>query len=144
MTLQNCIEFATENPICFLATAEGDQPRVRTFLLWYADNSGFYFVPMSGKQVTEQMQLNPKIEVCFYNNAGDPAGWKQMRLTGRVEFLRDEENLEKAYQNRAFLDDLVGFSVRPLVRPFRIATGEAHFWTLADNFKEREIERISF
>ena len=144
MDLKDCIRFATENPVCYLATAEGDQPRVRTFLLWYADESGFYFVPMSSKEVTKQLQQNPKAEICFYNNAANPADWKQMRVAGEIEFLKDEETLEKAYQNRSFLDDMLGFSVRPLVRPIRISTGEAHFWTLADNFKESEIERTKF
>jgi uncharacterized pyridoxamine 5'-phosphate oxidase family protein len=144
MDIQDCIQFATENPVCYLATAEGDQPRVRTWLLWFADESGFYFVPMSTKQVTKQMQRNPKVEVCFYNNAADAADWKQLRVTGEVEFLEDEETLEKAYQNRSFVDDLVGYSVRPLVRPCRIATGEAHFWTAANNMKESEIEKLKF
>ena len=144
MDIQDCTKFATENPVCYLATADGDQPRVRTFVLWYADESGFYFVPMSGKEVTKQMQQNPKVEVCFYNNAPDPAGWKQLRVAGKAEFLEDEESLEKAYQNRSWIDPLVGFSVKPFVRPFRIATGEAHFWTAADNFKEQEIERLKF
>jgi uncharacterized pyridoxamine 5'-phosphate oxidase family protein len=144
MDLQDCIKFATENPVCYLATADGDQPRVRTWLLWYADESGFYFVPLSSKQVVEQLQRNPKLEVCFYNNAADAADWKQMRVMGEAEFLEDEENLEKAYQNRSFLDPILGFSVRPFVRPFRVATGEAHFWTLADNLKESEIEKLRF
>lgn len=144
MEFQDCIKFATENPVCYLATAEGDQPRVRTYLLWYADESGFYFVAVKGKESAKQLKMNPKVEVCFYNNSPDPALWKQMRLAGEAEFLEDEESLEKAYQNRSFLDELVGFSVRPFVRPFRVATGEAHFWTLADNMKEPEIERLAF
>jgi pyridoxamine 5'-phosphate oxidase len=144
MDFQDCIKFATDNPVCYLATTDGDQPRVRTFLLWYADESGFYFVPMSTKEVAKQLQRNPKVEVCFYNNAADPADWKQMRVMGEIEFLEDEESLEKAYQNRSFLDDIVGYSVRPLVRPFRIPTGEAHFWTLANNLKEAEIEKLNF
>ena len=144
MDFQDCIKFATENPVCYLATADGDQPRVRTWLLWYADESGFYFVPMSTKEVTKQLRRNPKVEVCFYNNAADPADWKQMRVTGEIEFLEDEETLEKAYQNRSFVDDMVGYSVRHLVRPFRIPAGEAHFWTTADNLKEAEIVKLNF
>jgi pyridoxamine 5'-phosphate oxidase len=144
MDFQDCCKFATENPVCYLATADGDQPRVRTWLLWYADESGFYFVAMSTKQVTKQMQRNPKVEVCFYNNAADAADWKQLRVMGEVEFLEDEETLERAYQNRSFVDDMVGYSVRPLVRPCRIATGEAHFWTAANNMKESEIEKLKF
>jgi pyridoxamine 5'-phosphate oxidase len=144
MDFQDCVKFATENPVCYLATADGDQPRVRTWLLWYADESGFYFVPMATKEVTKQLQRNPKVEVCFYNNAADAADWKQMRVAGEIEFLEDEETLEKAYQNRSFVDDMVGYSVRSLVRPFRIPAGEAHFWTAADNLKESEIKKLKF
>jgi len=142
--LQDCIKFATENPVCYLATADGDQPRVRTWLMWYADTSGFYFVPLASKQVTEQLKQNPKLELCFYNNAADPADWKQMRVMGEAEFLEDEETLERAYENRSFLDPLLGFSAKPYLRPFRVPSGEAHFWTLADNLKESEVERVTF
>jgi uncharacterized pyridoxamine 5'-phosphate oxidase family protein len=135
MDLKDCCTFANEHPVCYVATVDGDQPRVRTFYLWYADESGFYFVTIAGKDTIRQLEQNPKAEVCFYNNAAGPAEWKQMRVTGEVEFLEDEESLEKAYQNRAWLDAIVGFSVKPYVRPCRIATGEAHFWTMADGSK---------
>lgn len=29
MTIQDCIKFTNENPICYVATVENDQPRVR-------------------------------------------------------------------------------------------------------------------
>ena len=122
----------------------GGSTQGRTWLLWYADESGFYFVPLASKQVFEQLRRNPKLELCFYNNAEDPADWKQMRVMGEAEFLEDEENLEKAYQNRSFLDPILGFSVKPLVRPFRVVAGEAYFWTLADNLKESEAEKLRF
>jgi uncharacterized pyridoxamine 5'-phosphate oxidase family protein len=135
MDIKDCIKFANENPICYVATADGDQPRVRTFGMWYADESGFYFSTMSQKDVMGQLKQNPKVEVCFFNQEKDPAGWKQMRVAGEIEFLEGEETLERAYQNRAFLDRIVGFSIRPLVRPFRITTGEVNFWTFAETVK---------
>ena len=144
MDFQDCVKFATENPVFYVATMDGDQPRVRTFLLWFADENGFYFITMARKEVTKQLQENPKVELCFYNNAADPADWKQMRVTGEIEFLEDEETLEKAYEARSFLDDIAGYSIKPIVRPLRISTGEAHFWTLADFLKEPELERIKF
>jgi pyridoxamine 5'-phosphate oxidase len=144
MDIQDCINFATENPVCYLATADGNQPSVRTWLLWYADESGFYFVAIAGKEVTKQLKKNPKVELCFFNNAPEPQNWKHLRLTGEVEFLKTEEILDKAYEARSFLDPIVGQSVKPLVRPFRVYTGEAHFWTLAGFLKEPELERVKF
>jgi pyridoxamine 5'-phosphate oxidase len=144
MDIQDCVNFATENPVCYLATADGDQPKVRTWLLWYADESGFYFVGIAGKEVTKQLEKNPKVELCFFNNAAEPQDWKHLRLMGEVEFLKTEEILNKAYEARSFLDPIVGKSVKPLVRPFRVYTGEAHFWTLAGFLKEPELERVKF
>ena len=144
MDLQDYITFANEHPVCQLATIEGDQPRVRTLLLWYADESGFYFQTLSPKDMAKQLQENPKVELCFYNNPADLADGIQMRLTGEVELLKDEETLAKAYEARAWVDDIVGRSTETLVQPFRIATGEAHFWTMADVLREPELERITF
>jgi len=56
MDLQECIKFASENPVCFLATSEGDQPRVRALLMWFANENGFYFATMSPKQVFKQLK----------------------------------------------------------------------------------------
>jgi pyridoxamine 5'-phosphate oxidase len=144
MDMQDCIKFASENPICFLSTLDGDQPRVRTWLLWYADESGFYFVSIAGKQVDKQLHASPRVEVCFFNNAANAPDWKHMRVTGKIEFLESEEVLAKAYEARTFLDPIVGRSVEPLVRPFRVYDGEARFWTLANFLKESEVEPIKF
>ena len=144
MDIQDCIKFATENPVCYLATADGDQPRVRTWLLWTADEGGFYFVAIEGKEVTQQLKENPKVEICFFNNAPEAPDWKHMRVMGEIEFLDTEEMLAKAYEARSFLDPIVGQSVEPLVRPFRVYTGEAHFWTLGGFLKEPELERVKF
>ena len=133
-----------EHPTAYLATIDGDQPRVRILLTWFADDSGFYFITLSPKEMYKQLKLNPKVEICFYNNPADLGGGKQMRLTGKVEFLSDEATLAKAYEARAFLEQIVGKSVRPFVVPFRITSGEAHFWTMMDILKEHELERIKF
>ena len=144
MDMQDCIKFATENPICFLATMDGDQPRVRTWLLWSADESGFYFVAIDGKESTKQLEEHPNVEVCFFNNAAEAQDWKHMRVAGEIQFLDSEEMLAKAYEARSFLDPIVGRSVEPLVRPFHIHNGEAHFWTLAGFLKEPQLERVKF
>jgi pyridoxamine 5'-phosphate oxidase len=40
MEINECIKFASENPVCFLATYENNQPRVRGLLMWFADHNG--------------------------------------------------------------------------------------------------------
>jgi uncharacterized pyridoxamine 5'-phosphate oxidase family protein len=144
MDMQDCIRFATENPICFVATTDGDQARVRALALWFANEEGFYFSILSPKQLCRQLKAHPKIEVCFYNNPADLMEAKQMRLTGEAEFVDDPELRERSAKEGDFLDQLTGKSLGHLWEVFRIHSGEAHFWTLADTLREPELERIRF
>jgi pyridoxamine 5'-phosphate oxidase len=147
MSLQDCITFANEHPVCFLATMDGDQPRVRTMLMWYADPTGFYFVGIAPKAVEHQLKANPKIELCFYNNPVELPNAKQMRVTGKIEFVDDPEINAKAYENRSWLEPITGVSVKPLLEVFRVRSGEVFFWTIPDMLdmlKEPQIERIHF
>ena len=142
MNVQEYIQFANQNPVCFLATVEGDQPRVRTVLLVKADENGFYFALLSPKHVVKQLQANPKAEVVFYNNASDLGQAKQMRVTGIMELDKDEALLKKVATARAFLDQLAGYPTAPLIVIFRLCQSEAVFWTMPDILKEDQLERV--
>ncbi|MBT8067800.1 MAG: pyridoxamine 5'-phosphate oxidase family protein [Gammaproteobacteria bacterium] len=139
MTMQECISFATEHPVCSLATVDGNQPRVRTFLLWRADENGFYFETLNPKDVYEQLRNNPKVEICFFNHESDLEKAKTMRLSGEVEFLDDPDLKKQLLQDWPFLQD-----AEPVLELFRVRSGEAFFWTMNDVLKEKEIERVSF
>jgi len=144
MEFQQCTEFATEHPICYLATEEGDQPRVRPLLLWFANEDGFYFMTMSPKEFSAQLHANPKVEVCFYNGASELPEAKMMRLTGAVEFVDDPELVKKVSEERAALEGIIGRPLEPIAEVFRIPSGVARFWTLMDILKEPELEQIRF
>jgi uncharacterized pyridoxamine 5'-phosphate oxidase family protein len=139
VTTQECIKFATEHPVCSLATVDGDQPRVRTFLLWRANENGFYFETFGPKDVYDQLKKNPKVEICFFNNESDLEKAKTMRLTGQVEFLDDPDLKKQLLEDRPFLQD-----AEPVLELFRVHSGEAFFWTMADVLKEKDIERVKF
>ncbi|KAA6344497.1 hypothetical protein EZS27_007860 [termite gut metagenome] len=136
-SFQDCIKFANENPICYLATLEGDQPRVRALGFWFADETGFYFQTASMKEIPSQLKKNPKTEVCFYHQ-GDPTGI-MLRISGEVEFLDDMKLREKVINDRPFLKYLGLTSQSPALVLFRISCGEAHFWTMENNLKPKEI-----
>jgi pyridoxamine 5'-phosphate oxidase len=144
MDLQNCVQFANENLVCFIATTEGEQPRVRAVMLWYADETGFYFETLSPKDMSKQLHQNSKVEICFYNHPEKLEHAKQMRLTGEIEFIDDPEIKAKAYEARKFLEDIVGSSIEPYVEVFRMSSGDAHFWTMADILKEQTLEHLKF
>ncbi len=62
MDFEEYVKFANEQRICPIATVEGDQPHVRTFGLWFADTTGFYFSTGKIKGVYRQLSMNPKVE----------------------------------------------------------------------------------
>ena len=61
MEFKDCIKFANENPVSYIATVDGDQPRVRAFLMWFADESGFYYHTGTAKSVYKQLKNNPRV-----------------------------------------------------------------------------------
>ena len=144
MTLSDFSKFANDNPICQLATMDGDQPRLRTLVMVAADEEGFWFCTLSPKSVSTQLHRNPKVEVCFFNQARDPMEWKMMRVTGKIEFVRNEAMFQKAMEQRAGLSQIIGKPVEPLVEIFRIHSGDAHFWMLKDILKEPQLEHVRF
>ena len=54
----------------YLATMEGDQPRVRPFGSLAIFEGKLYFQTGKIKDVSKQMALNPKIEICAYDGKG--------------------------------------------------------------------------
>lgn len=145
MDLKDYIEFANKNPACYIATIDNDQPRVRGFLLWYADESGFYFHTGTTKNVFKQLRKNPKLEVCFIAPSRDPAEMKMMRIAGKVKFIDDLKLKAKLLEERSFLKAMgTGKPEDPMLAVFKIYTGEAHFWKMENNLRESEIERIKF
>lgn len=136
MTIRDCIKFTNENPICFLATAENDQPRVRIIGFWFADETGFYFQTGSIKDMYKQLKINPRMEACFYKHEGMLG--TMLRIAGKVEFLDDIKLKEKALADRPFLKEFVLSADSPRLIIFRIAHGQAYFWTKERNLLPKE------
>ena len=141
MDFKDCVEFANENNTCYLATAEGDQPRVRALGMWFADETGFYFQTQTVKAMCKQLEKNPKVELYF--NAKDYS--KVMRVSGKVKFITDTALRAKCIEERPFVKDFgITEPSNPLLAVFQVYTGEAYFWTMADSMKEADIPRIKF
>ncbi len=138
MVFKDCIDFSNETIICFLATAEKDQPRVRALQFWFADETGFYFETGDNKQFYRQMKENPKTEVCFYKPGPNYTTGRMLRISGEVEFMNDRALKEKVLLDRPFLKSF-GLNVdSPGLIIFRIAHGRAHFWTMETNLKPKD------
>ncbi len=143
MDFSDCIRFATENPVTYIATMDGDQPRVRAFSMWFCDATGFYYHTGTPKKIFGQLEKNPRVELCFYR-PGEGAG-TMMRVAGKAEFLHDTLLGERLFRDRPWVQGLLAAApAGGHLAIFRIPHGEAYFWTMADNMRESRAPRVQF
>jgi pyridoxamine 5'-phosphate oxidase len=97
MNKKEIMAFITENPTCFLATAENKEPHVRAIGTYKADDNGIIFSMQSYKNVYKQIVKNPVIEACYW------AKGTQLRVHGRVEPVTDIALRKEIIEKRPFL-----------------------------------------
>ena len=133
MNEQKIYELMNSNLGFYLATMDGDQPRVRGMMLFKADKDGIIFHTASTKDVYKQLQKNPKAELCFNANG------VQIRVTGEIEVSTDEKLREDIFSHptRKFLQAWKENGIDGLLRIFRLKNGTAVEWTMATNFEQK-------
>ena len=80
--MQEVYEFLKACGTYYLATVEGDQPRVRPFGTIDIFEDKLYIQTGKVKDVSKEMQANPKVEICAFD------GQKWIRVAGEV--VRDD------------------------------------------------------
>lgn len=80
--LTRIINFLDEAQTYYLATAEGDQPRVRPFGTALVFEDKLYIQTGKSKSVSKQLNANPKAEICAFLNGT----W--LRISG--ELINDD------------------------------------------------------
>ena len=79
--------FLDEAQVYYLATVEGDQPRVRPFGTALVHNGRLYIQTGKVKPVSKQLAVNPKAEICAFS------GGKWLRVAG--ELVNDDDRAVK-------------------------------------------------
>lgn len=136
------LSFANQNPACHLATVEGDQPRVRGLLMWYADETGFYFHTALSKRLPKLLMQNPKVEVAFLKQTDNPAELEAMRVNGIAQIIEDKSLEERLLTERPWLKEYEKISPESKLVIFRISNGEAYIWNMSVNLQEDKIVKI--
>ena len=86
--LNKVYEFLRSAGTYYLATVEGDQPRVRPFGTVLIHDGKLYIQTGKVKPVSKQLDANPKAEVCAFHNG------QWVRLAGKL--VNDERREVKA------------------------------------------------
>ena len=75
-------EFLKNSGVFYIATMDGDQPRVRPFGVAEIFEDRLYIQTGKSKDVSKQIQINNKVELSSFNNG------KWIRVTGKL--VRDD------------------------------------------------------
>ena len=66
--MERVAKFLKEAETYYLATVEGDQPRVRPFGTAHIFEGKLYIQTGKVKDVSKQIHANPKVEICAFKN----------------------------------------------------------------------------
>ena len=86
--IERVCQFLDEAKTYYLATAEGDQPRVRPFGTALIFEGKLYIQTGKVKNVSKQLAANPKAEICAFMNG------QWLRVAG--ELVNDDRREPKA------------------------------------------------
>jgi len=136
MDKQRAFEIMRGNPVFYLATCEGNTPRVRGMLLYQADGDGIVFHTGAIKDLYRQVQANPNAELCFV----DVASNTQVRVSGTLEIVDDNALKDQIKDDpaRSFVKMWVeNGQMEDFYRDFivlRMRDGVATHWDMSINF----------
>src|SRR5207237_8030886 len=76
----------------YLASIDGDQPRLRPVSPVRTDGFTVYVANLRGYHKTEEIAANPRVELCYLDERHD-----QVRITGTAEIVTDHALLEEIW-----------------------------------------------
>ncbi len=132
MNKSEILEFLNANPTCYLATLEGDKPRVRAIGMVSADGDGIIIQTGTYKDLYKQLSANPNVELCFFN-AKDGI---QVRVSGAFEPVEDIKVKEEIVVQRPFLKPIVEKEGYGAIVIYRLK-GKATVWSFATNLEPK-------
>ncbi|MEG0378806.1 MAG: pyridoxamine 5'-phosphate oxidase family protein [Eubacterium sp.] len=122
--MQEIIEFLNENGPFFLATTDGDQPKIRPLGFVMDYNGKLCFCTNNQKEMYRQMKANPKVQLSCSNKTG-----VTLRITGDASFITTPEAQQKALDIMPGLSGM--YSVGDgIFEVFSLKNASAYFCTM--------------
>jgi len=112
----------------YLATMDGDQPRVRPVSPVRTDGFTVYVANLRRYHKTDEIALNPKVELCYLDDRHD-----QVRITGTAEQVMERAVLEEIWDGNPLLRQYLGSIDNPELIVYRIRPARVRFmreWAL--------------
>jgi len=112
----------------YLATIDGDQPRLRPVSPVKTDGFTVYVANLRGYHKTLEIEANPKVELCYLDDHHD-----QVRITGRADVLNEPVLLQEIWNANPLLRQYLGDIGNPELIVYRIRPTRVRFmreWAL--------------
>jgi general stress protein 26 len=112
----------------FLASMDGDQPRLRPVSPVRTDGFTVYIANLRGYHKTEEIAANPRVELGYMDEHHD-----QVRITGVAEELTDRPLLQEIWDANPLLRQYLGTIDNPQLIVYRIRPSQVRFmreWAL--------------
>jgi general stress protein 26 len=112
----------------YLATIDGDQPRVRPVSPVRTDGFTVYVANFRFYDKTHQIAANPKVELCYLDDKHN-----QVRLTGVAEVMTDRPLLEEIWDANPLMRQYLGSLDNPDLIVYRIRPTQVRYmreWAL--------------
>lgn len=112
----------------YLATIDGDQPRLRPVSPVKTDGFTVYVANLRRYHKTVEIAANPRVELCYLNEHHD-----QVRITGLAEIVSEQSVLQEIWDANPLLRQYLGRIDNPELIVYRIRPQRVRFmreWAL--------------
>ena len=118
-----------EDRFPYLATIDGDQPRLRPVSPVRTDEFTVYVANLRSYHKTREIEANPKVELCYLDSRHN-----QVRLTGVAHVETDRELLEQIWKDNPLLRQYLGTIDNPELILYRVDPSRVRYmreWALS-------------
>ena len=112
----------------YLATIDGDQPRLRPVSPVRTDGFTVYIANLRDYHKTVEIDANPKVELCYLDEHHD-----QVRITGTAEIVTDRVLLQEIWDANPLMRQYLGSIDSPQLIVYRVVPSQVRFmreWAL--------------
>ena len=132
--MKEVLQFIQTNKVFFMATVDGDRPRLRPLGFVMEYDGKIYFGVGDQKEVFSQMKTNPKVDICSVSPNGN---W--LRLSGKAVFDMRPELFEAAVKTLPVLGEMYSPSLGNKLGTFYLTEAKALIYDMAGNTQECSI-----
>ena len=132
--MSEIVKFISEAGTFYIATVDGNEPKVRPFGLVIEHEGKIYFCTSNQKNIYKQLQVNPNFEV---STTAKDNRW--IRLKGKAVFDNNLTVKAKAFEIMPHLKDIYNSMDNPAFEVFYVSEGEAIIYSFNGETKTYKV-----